>query len=317
LIYVVGILITVIVILVSYIVYVQWQIRHMNRQLDKRLRENTRQPVSLDLVNSELNALAVNINKCIKAEETLRLSSIQEEKKFREIIANISHDLRTPLTAIKGYQQLLGKEELTEDQRKKLQIAQKHSEELGQLIEHFFEYSYLLSAEQELDLKRFNLTNLVTECLVASITTFEEKKIEVHFEEPLPIFIFADKEMVTRIVYNLIRNCVQHSEGDIKVELFSETEAATAAAVSALTSSANKAVIFFQNPIKKSLDIDTNRIFDRFYTGDKARSHSTGLGLSIVRLLAEQMGGSANAFVNDGMLDIRVALPMTEETGSK
>jgi signal transduction histidine kinase len=100
--YLVGILISLIIILVAYIVYSQLQIRHLNRQLNKRLREHTRQPVSLDLINSDLNELAVNINKSLKAEENLRLKVIQEEKKFKEMIANVSHDLRTPLTAIKG-----------------------------------------------------------------------------------------------------------------------------------------------------------------------------------------------------------------------
>ena len=84
-----------------YIIFLQLQLRSINRQLDKRLTEKTRQPISLELFSKELNALAVNINKALKAEETLRLNILGEEKRFKEMIANISHDLRTPLTAIK------------------------------------------------------------------------------------------------------------------------------------------------------------------------------------------------------------------------
>lgn len=270
----------------------QSQISTINRQLIKRLKENTRQPISLSLFDNYLNELATNINKCFKAEENLRLKAIEEEKMFKEMIANISHDLRTPLTAIKGYQQLIGKGILEDHQREKLQIATKHTEELGNLINHFFEYSYYINIEPKLNLEKINLTNIVTECIVASITAFEERNIAVEFEETPPILIIADKELLKRIVQNLIRNCVQHSEGDIKVRLFVEKDA----------------IISFQNPIKKSVTIDVSKIFDRFYTGDEARSKSTGLGLSIVQLLTEKMGGSTEAYVKDNILDIRVKL---------
>lgn len=296
--YVVGILVAIIIILIIYLAYVQSQIRNMSKQLDKRLQEHTRQPISLELINSDLNKLAINMNRCLKAEETLRLNGIREEKKFKEMIADISHDLRTPLTAIKGYQQLIGAGELSEDQRKKLQIASKHSEELGQLIEHFFEYSYLLNTEPELHMERLNLTKLVTECLVDSITVLEEHNLTVCFNEDTPpIFISADKELITRIVQNLIRNCIQHSDGDIKVVLLSKDEAG----------------ITFSNLVKKPFEIDVSKIFERFYTGDRARSHSTGLGLSIVKLLAETMGGSVNATMEGNNLVINVTFPAINE----
>ncbi|OPJ58491.1 sensor histidine kinase [Clostridium oryzae] len=293
----VGILVAAIIILLAYIAYVQVQIRCISKQLDKRLKEHTRQPISIELFNSNLNKLAANINKSFKTEEELRLNVIRNEKEFKELIANISHDLRTPLTAIKGYQQLMDKGELSDKQRKNLSIANKHAEELGQLIEHFFEYSYILNMQPKLQMERINLTNLVTECIIASVTIFEDNGISVNFEETPPIFICADREKVTRIIQNLIRNCVQHSGGEIKVKLSVDT----------------KAVISFQNPIKESPHIEADKIFERFYTGDKARSHSTGLGLSIVKLLAEQMGGSAYAELNGEMLDIRVTLPMIRE----
>ena len=280
------------ILLIIYIIYIQMQFYNINRQLTKRLLEKTRQPISLELINRDLNILATNINKCLVEEEKLRIDGIKREKRFKELIANISHDLRTPLTAIKGYQQLIENSELTDNQRKKLGIAQKHTVELGQLIEHFFEYSYLINSEPELNLQRINLTNIVIECLAASVPILEENNLAVHIEETPPIFVLADKEMVLRIIQNLIRNCVQHSNGNIEVQLLVM----------------ENAVISFRNPVKSTSDIDVERIFDRLYKGDKVRSNTTGLGLSIVRLLAELMGGSTDAKLQNGLLDIQVRL---------
>ncbi|WP_051115679.1 ATP-binding protein [Clostridium pasteurianum] len=101
--------------------------------------------------------------------------------------------------------------------------------------------------------------------------------------------------MVMRIIQNLTRKCVQHCNGNIEVRLLLAME---------------NAVISFRNPVKSTFEIDVKRIFDRFYTGDKARSNNTGLGLSTVRLLAEQMGGSAGASLQNGLIDIQVRLPL-------
>ena len=280
--------------LFMYIIFIQRQLHNINLQLTKRLREKTRQPISLELINPKLNILAANINKCLAEEEKLLIEGIKKEKRFKELIANISHDLRTPLTAIKGYQQLMEKGELLDNQRKKLGIAQKHTLELGQLIEHFFEYSYLINAEPELNLERINITNLVTECLAASVPILEENNLAIHIEETESIFVLADKEMVRRIVQNLIRNCVQHSSGDIEVSLLVM----------------ENAVISFRNPVKSCSKIDVEQLFNRFYTGDNARSYSTGLGLSIVKLIVESMGGSVGAKLQNGLLDIQVRLPL-------
>lgn len=290
----VCILIILVILLTSYVIFLQLQLRGINRQLVKRLTEHTRKSLTLALFNKELNTLASNINKCLEEEENIRLDAIREEKHFKEMISNISHDLRTPLTAIKGYQQLMKKGTLSTEQRSKLQIAEKHADELGVLIEHFFEYAYLVNAEPEFKLERINLTNVVTECLAESIAVFEENNLTVHIVEAPPVFAKASKEAVIRIVQNLIRNCVQHSDGDIEVQVLAE----------------KNAIISFKNLVKNDCEIDTTHIFERFYTADKARSKTTGLGLSIVKLLVEQMGGSTNALLKDDILEIRVELPV-------
>lgn len=298
---VVGILSFLVILFGAYIVFLQLQLSNINRQLTKRLSENTRQPISLELLNSELNILAININKCLKAEETLRIDSIREEKSFKEQIANISHDLRTPLTAIKGYQQLIAKGTLSEEQQKKLLIAQKYADKLGDLIEQFFEYSFHINAEPKLTLKQLNLTNLLTECLAESVSSFEENNLTLHFKEDTntSVFVLADAELTVRIIQNLIRNCIAHSAGDIEVQLCTN----------------QNAVISFKNPVKNISDIDIKRLFDRFYTADKARSTTTGLGLAIVKLLAEQMGGNTTAVLQGHKLEIRVELPLCEKSG--
>ena len=292
--YIVGILITIIMVLLGYILLVEKQIKNISTQLNKRLINHTRQNISVQLISKRLNHLTVVINKCLKEEEHLRLKSLQEEKQFKEMIANISHDLRTPLTAVQGYQQLLAKGELNEEQRKRLAIARKHSETLKGLVDHFFEYTYLLNTEPEIKLRRVNLTALVTECLLASITSFEEANKSLEFEEMAPVFVEADEELVIRIVQNLIRNSLEHSAGDIKVVVLKE----------------QGGIICFENTVKSIEQIDVNRLFERFYSGDQARNHMGGLGLCIVKLLAEQMNGSVSAELKGDYLEIRVIFPL-------
>ncbi|WP_241781595.1 HAMP domain-containing sensor histidine kinase [Paenibacillus sp. DMB5] len=279
------------------------QLQSINRQLDKRLRENTRQPLRLELMNKELTLLASHINKCLKAEEKLRLQGIQEERELRELIANISHDLRTPLTAIRGYQQLVMDEGLTPGQQNKLQTAQKHAQALGQLIDHFFEYSYLLQTEPELKVEEINLSNYTAECLAASVAVLEEHRLGVELVEAAPVFVCADKELLSRIIHNLIRNGIQHADGILTVKVI-------------LSEDGSRGVLSFSNPVSSASSVNAGRLFERFYTGDQARRGGSGLGLSIVRLLAEQMGGAALATIQEGLLEIRVELPLAARTGT-
>ena len=269
-------------ILIAYIAFIQKQLRSINRQLDKRLSENTRQPLTIDLFSKTINQLAININRCLKLEEKQRLEGIREQKQFKELISNISHDLRTPLTAIKGYQQLLEKEILSDAQLEKLHTAQKYTDELGNLIEHFFEYSYLITARIEPSLEKINLTNLTIDCVLSYIGIFEEKNISVNIEETPPIYVLGDKNMLTRVIENLLNNCAKHSLGDIDVKIESKS----------------KARITFINPVNPNININVDKLFHRFYTGDSTRNKSTGLGLSIVEFLVEQMNGNVGAYLD-------------------
>ncbi|URZ18323.1 ATP-binding protein [Clostridium felsineum] len=104
----------------------------------------------------------------------------------------------------------------------------------------------------------------------------------------------VDKEMTIRIIQNLIRNCIAHSAGDVTVKVFKK----------------DMAIIIFKNPLENHKEIDIERIFDRFYVGDSLRHKSTGLGLSIVKLLTEEQRGNVGADIQGNMLQIKVSLPV-------
>ncbi|MGE7930209.1 sensor histidine kinase [Lysinibacillus xylanilyticus] len=285
--------VVVIVGLLFYIFYIQRQIRLMNIQLSQRLHEQYTQPISVELLNKEVNQLVANINRILIESQKSKSYIKREEKYYKEMISNISHDFRTPLTAIKGYQQMLLKEPLTEKQLAKLEIAQKHVGRLEQLLETFFEYSYLQSNEDKPKKDRINISNIVFEEIAGAFTQFEQKGIAVNLPNFEPLIINSDEEMLLRIVQNLVRNSIMHAQGDVTIKLWLEGE---------------HAYICFQNPIDENIQLNPNQLFDRFYTTDNSRRKNTGLGLSIVKLLAEKLGGNATAKIENGMIEILVCL---------
>ena len=292
--YLVAALCLALLVVILLLIHIKMQLRSLTGQLKKRLKDDTRNYVHVSLLDGSVSRLAAEINKCFVQDDQAKQTLEREEKQFRETIANISHDLRTPLTSIKGFLQLLERENPTEAQRKRLAVIRKHSNELGDLIEHFFEYSYLLSNDAELHYERFCLTDETAECIAAAVLQLEEKGINVNIGQFDRVLLTADREKTTRIIQNLIRNCIQHSGGDITVDVSEENGTAR---------------LTISNPVIDSSAIEPERLFDRFYTAEKSRRKSTGLGLSIVRLLAEQMNGKAYAALDGNRLSITVELP--------
>lgn len=285
----------IVIILAAYILSLQKQLRSVNKQLSSRLDENKLQPLSIELINKNLNNLTMNINRLLKKEEDWEIQRTREENNFKDMIANISHDLRTPLTAIKGYQQLIRSEDLSEKQKEKLSIAEKHTDELSGLIDHFFEYSYALNTERNLMYEKVEVSQLVAECLAGHVSLFEDKGLKVKFETDAFAYAHIDREAGMRIMQNLIKNAAQYSAGDVTVRIYVS----------------DVITIIFSNAVNSH--IDTEHIFNRFYTGDGTRARRGGLGLSIVRLLTEQMGGQAYADLDRNVLSIITSFPKYDE----
>lgn len=290
----------------GYLVMVLRQVRSITRQLEQRAEEDTpRAAVTLDLVNRDLERLVARVNDSIRAAEAASTRTRLEERRFRSFIADISHDVRTPLTTVRGYLQLLARSDLDSEQHARLAVARRHSEELSALVGRLHEYTYLLEIEPTLQSERLDVGVLVGECLLGMTTELEEAGLEVSYDPPTTLLLDTDREKLTRIVQNLLRNAIQHGR-----ELVALQVAAPAGSTPVGASSASGAIIAVSNLLAPGADLDPERLFDRFYTADRSRSSRTsGLGLSIVQILIEQLGGTADASVDGDRLTIRVSLP--------
>ncbi len=210
----IKILIILCIVLFFYILFLRRQVGRINRILKKRLKNGSSQIISLEMLDSRLNQLTISIYQCLKAEETLRLKVVHEENDFKQLIANISHELRTPLTAIKGYLQLLEKDTLAQKQQVRIKIMNTHIAELEYLINQFYEYAYLLDSKPEVEISSFSLSNVVAECLAASVPELEKRGLTLDFEES-NVWVEADYNMTLRIIQNLLRNCVAHANKSV------------------------------------------------------------------------------------------------------
>lgn len=217
---------------------------------------------------------------------------------YRESITSISHDIRTPLTSVKGYVQMQKNADIPQERKAEyLRIVERRLIELGDILNQLFEYARLEAGEIQLNAQRINAGNLFAEIISMFYEDFASKGLEPQVEIPREaMFILADKHAISRILENLIKNALVHGEGKY---CFS------------LTSREGYAVITIANETERIEEKDLQQIFERFYTTDQSRNRrTTGLGLAIAKEFTEQMGGSIEAFLREGyfMVEVRFRL---------
>lgn len=269
-------------ILVMHILCIRWQISSIKKQLDKHREEKASNPVLIEIKNKNIEEMTVSLNKTLRQETELRMSQEIKEYEFKKLITNISHDIRTPLAVMKGYLQLMGKTSMEKTCREYLDICLCHTSRMEKIIQQFFEYSYWAGMEEDITLHRLNITNLVTEVMIDFVPVFERNNLKMKLKDTKAHFGMADRELLIRIIQNLLRNSLMYSAGDIEVSIVTMEEK-------------QFIKISVENPVKKDCTLDANQVFNRFYTGQQERNHSTGLGLSIVKMLVERMGGKVFA----------------------
>ncbi len=219
-------------------------------------------------------------------------------KSYRESITGISHDIRTPLTSVKGYVQMLQKSEITQEKRiEYTRIVERRLEELSNILNQLFEYARIEAGELVLNMEKINAGNLFAEVLSMFYEDFSEKGCEPEIEiVSKALFIQADRYAFSRILENLIKNALVHGKGKYRFCIYSRE---------------GMAVMLAANQTDSIEESDLERIFERFYTTDQSRSRrTTGLGLAIAKELTEQMEGTIQAYFEHGYFTVEVCLPL-------
>ena len=262
-------------------------------QLGERLSQDTNSPIFLSTRDAHARRLAAELNLQLKELRQARQKFQQGDMELKNAITNISHDLRTPLTAIQGYLDLLEREEaLSPNARRHLDSIHNRMEAMTRLTEELFRYS--LAADQpEPPREAVDLRRILEESLVSFYAAMVQRGITPEISLPEgPVVRSLDPSAVSRIFGNIISNALKYSDGDFSAALDSG------------------GTVVFSNSAHGLDPVSAGKLFDRFYTVETGRG-STGLGLSIARLLTERLGGSIQAGWADGRLDITVAFPET------
>ncbi|MBO5621337.1 MAG: HAMP domain-containing histidine kinase [Butyrivibrio sp.] len=271
------------------IIAMRLSLKELKEGYEERTRIHTNTLLTVSSRDRRVRELAVSMNKTL---EKLRDSYNRYENWDQEIkkaITNISHDLRTPLTAISGYLELAQRQEKSPEMEKYLSVIKGRTEHMKKLTEELFEYSLMSGGEITEDKQEVNVNRMLEDCIMNYYPVLKARGIN-------PEIYITDEKIVRnlyptyveRILNNLVSNALKYSDGDLEIRLSDE------------------GILRVTNSSEKLSNVDVNKLFDRFFTVETGSRNSTGLGLSIVKLFTERMDLSLHATYENGKISIEV-----------
>lgn len=260
------------------------------KDLKEKLSEDTNLLLTTVSSDKKMKEITVALNEQLKMLQNERHRFQQGDQELKEAITNISHDIRTPLTAMNGYLDLIEKENKNANIKRYLTIIKNRSETMEQLMNELFQYSIVVS-ENEINLEDVTVNAVLEESILSFYAIMKEKDImpKIHISEK-KVVRNLNKDMLYRVFSNLMQNAIRHSDGDLEISL------------------SENGVIIFSNHASKLTQVQVSKLFNRFYTVEEARN-STGLGLSIAKTLIENMNGRMKAEYKEDKLSIIIEIP--------
>ena len=283
--------------LLAYLLVLRHSLREAAEELDEKLRTDTNTLISISTGDRAMQSLVTHINRQLQAlrRERLRLHSGNAE--LTAAVTNISHDLRTPLTALCGYLDLLEQEPQTEAAARHLAVIRERTDAMRALTEELFRYSVLTATADELHTEPVCLNDVLEQSLAGFYGALSARGITPSVQLPEEKVIRPlDAAALRRVFDNILSNAAKYSDGDLAVVLAPDGE------------------VTFSNRASALSRVEAARLFDRFYTVDSARG-STGLGLSIAKLLTEKLHGTISADYENETLRICIAFPTEKQGG--
>ena len=274
--------------LLLYLLSLRASLKEAARELNEKSETDTNTLISVSSGDRAVRALAAQINGQLRSLRRERLKLRHGDRELKNAVTNISHDLRTPLTAICGYLDLLEQEPQTEKSARYLAVIRERTDAMRGLTEELFRYSVIAGTAEELHLEPLCLNGILEQSLAGFYGTLSERGIvpDVEISEEAVVRML-DRHALRRIFDNILSNAAKYSDGDLTVRLSSD------------------GTVMFENSAKNLNTVQTAHLFDRFFTVNSA-SGGTGLGLSIAKLLTEKTGGSIEAKYRSGKLCVSV-----------
>lgn len=286
----VGVLSLTVLLLVCKVFSMQRAAREIAAEFAEHLQSDTNTLICVSSRDRHVRTLAASINRELRALREMRHRYQTGDKELKSAVTNVSHDLRTPLTAICGYLDLLESEEKSEQTARYIAQIANRIEVLKSLTEELFRFS-VISAEPALNPERLNVCRVLEDTLVSFYGALEQRGIKPQISLPdCEVWRVLDASALSRIFSNIVSNAVKYSDGDFSVCMNVDGR------------------IVFSNTAHTLSAVDVEKLFDRFYTVNSARS-STGLGLSIAKILVERMGGELRAEYKQGQLLLYCSFP--------
>lgn len=263
--------------------------------LEEKIEEKNND--ELTLIAKEINEMGENLNQEI-------LENNRNEKYKKDLIANISHDLRTPLTALIAYLQLIPNAS-DENKKKYTKISLNKADKLNCLIQELFNYSKLESGGVKLNFEEINLMEIIDQSVAEVYLEGKDKGINILNKLTEKVKVIADPLQLSRVFQNVLTNAIKYGEINNKILINGKKER-------------ENVIISIENSIENSCEIDdVNMLFYRFYKGDKSRcnSDSSGLGLAISRSIIELHHGNITGEIIEDKFVINIELPIITNNG--
>lgn len=280
----------VIILLCIKICILKKSAREISAQFSDRLKDDTNNLIYISSSDRDMRHLAENLNDELKDMRKKQLQYEYGNTELKNAITNVSHDIRTPLTAIAGNLYMIGKTDDISEIRAYVNAIEERTETMKQLTEELLRYSIIISDENKPQTEDIFVNQLLAESISSFYPVLTEKGItpSIHLTDAR-IVRNVNRSELARVFSNLLNNAVKYSDGDLEITL------------------SDTGKITFSNTAKELSTVEVEQLFDRFYTVETAH-HSTGLGLSIARTLVERMGGTITANYDDGRLTIIIIL---------